>query len=195
MVVLIQIGAFIFFMAKSNINRLNKIKNLQQNLKIIDEIEQVRKKNNKNWMDVLRLAYKFSPNESSQIFAKIYKDDRLINKLSNKLTRRLVAQGTLPDVELFKDIRKKNKGIVFQAQQAGEKLFAILSKSKQQKVLYEPMPAAPAAAFNLLHDGSSHITWRPGCGRDGRPPSTAAAAWRRRRAGNAQPGVQAQHHT
>ena len=75
------------FMAKSNINRLNKIKNLQQNLKIIDEIEQVRKKNNKNWMDVLRLAYKFSPNESSQIFAKIYKDDRLINKLSNKLIK------------------------------------------------------------------------------------------------------------
>jgi len=59
------------------------------------------------------------------------------DKLSNELTKRLVSQGTLPDMELFKDIRRKNKGVVFKAQQGGEKLFAILKKSKQQKVLYD----------------------------------------------------------
>tara|TARA_R110000803_G_scaffold72317_2_gene135990 strand:+ start:1482 stop:9860 length:8379 start_codon:yes stop_codon:yes gene_type:complete len=59
------------------------------------------------------------------------------DKLSNKLTKRLIAQGTLPDSEIYKDIRRKNKGVVFQAQQAGEKLFKILSKSKQQKILYD----------------------------------------------------------
>jgi hypothetical protein len=58
------------------------------------------------------------------------------DKLAHKLTRRLIAQGTLPDMELYRDIRRKNKGVVFQAQQAGEKLFKILSKSKQQKALY-----------------------------------------------------------
>ena len=29
--------------------------------KIIDQIEKVRSKNNKNWMDILRLAYKYAP--------------------------------------------------------------------------------------------------------------------------------------
>ena len=30
-------------------------------LKIINQIENIRKKNNKNWMDVLRIAFKHSP--------------------------------------------------------------------------------------------------------------------------------------
>ena len=33
-------------------------------LKIIDEIEKVRTKNNVNWMDILRLAFKHSPEEA-----------------------------------------------------------------------------------------------------------------------------------
>jgi len=33
-------------------------------LKIIDKIEGIRKKNNVNWMNVLRLAFKYAPREA-----------------------------------------------------------------------------------------------------------------------------------
>ena len=54
-------------------------------LKIINEIEKIRGKNNKNWMDVLRLAYSKSPKEASLLISKIYKDDIKISKLVKKL--------------------------------------------------------------------------------------------------------------
>ena len=53
-------------------------------LKIIDQIEKIRKNNNVNWMNLLRLAYKKSPNESALIMSKIYKDDEKISKLVKK---------------------------------------------------------------------------------------------------------------
>ena len=54
-------------------------------LKIISKIEKIRGKNNKNWMDVLRLAYSKSPKEASLLISKIYKDDIKISKLVKKL--------------------------------------------------------------------------------------------------------------
>ena len=54
-------------------------------LKIIDKIEKVRKKNNSNWMDILRLAYKSSPVEASKILSEIYKEDKNVNILAKKL--------------------------------------------------------------------------------------------------------------
>ena len=56
-------------------------------LKIIDQIEKVRGKNNYNWMNLLRLAYKKSPKETSKIMSKIYKDDLRISKLVKKLVK------------------------------------------------------------------------------------------------------------
>ena len=44
--------------------------------KIIKKIENTRKKNNKNWMDILRLAFKSSPAEASIILSQIYKEDK-----------------------------------------------------------------------------------------------------------------------
>ena len=41
--------------------------------KIIDEIEKCRKKNNSNWMNILRLAYSKAPKEAVKIFVNIYK--------------------------------------------------------------------------------------------------------------------------
>mgnify|MGYP001281531882 CR=1 FL=1 len=55
-------------------------------LLIIKKIENIRKKNNVNWMNILRLAFKKSPKESAKIMAKIYKDDASISKLVKKLT-------------------------------------------------------------------------------------------------------------
>ena len=53
--------------------------------KIISKIEKTRKKNNKNWMDILRLAFKSSPVEASKILSEIYKEDKNISVLAKKL--------------------------------------------------------------------------------------------------------------
>ena len=55
-------------------------------LKIIRKIENKRKKNNINWMDILRLAFKSSPSEAKKIMVKIYQDDTKISKLIKKLS-------------------------------------------------------------------------------------------------------------
>lgn len=55
-------------------------------LEIIDAIEQVRSKNNINWMNILRLAFKHSPSEARQIVAKINEDDGKIGALLKKLS-------------------------------------------------------------------------------------------------------------
>jgi hypothetical protein len=55
--------------------------------KIIDQIEKVRKKNNSNWMDVLRLAFRANPKKASLIMSKIYSDDTRISRLARKLTK------------------------------------------------------------------------------------------------------------
>tara|TARA_X000000950_G_C13908690_1_gene658070 strand:- start:2473 stop:2664 length:192 start_codon:yes stop_codon:yes gene_type:complete len=56
-------------------------------LKIIDRIQFIRGKNNINWMNLLRLAYKKSPKEATKIMSKIYKDDIKISKLVKKLAK------------------------------------------------------------------------------------------------------------
>ena len=53
--------------------------------KIIDQIENVRKKDNKNWMDLLRIAFKYAPKETTKVFSQIYKEDRKLNNLARKL--------------------------------------------------------------------------------------------------------------
>ena len=55
-------------------------------LLIIKKIENIRKKNNVNWMNILRLAFKKSPIEAAKIMTKIYKDDAVISNLVKKLT-------------------------------------------------------------------------------------------------------------
>lgn len=60
-------------------------KNKNNSLRLIDEIQKVRSKNNSNWMDILRLAFKFDPLGSSKIMSNIYADDQKISKLVKKL--------------------------------------------------------------------------------------------------------------
>ena len=54
-------------------------------LELINKIQKIRSKNNVNWMDILRLAFKFDPKTSSKIMSKIYIDDQKISKLVKKL--------------------------------------------------------------------------------------------------------------
>ena len=53
--------------------------------KIISSIQVIRSKNNKNWMDLLRLAFKYAPKEASKIMKSINSSDKQISKYLNKL--------------------------------------------------------------------------------------------------------------
>ena len=65
---------------------MQKDNNIEFYLKIIDEIEKVRTKNNVNWMDVLRLAFKNDPEESKKLIKKINNADDQISALFKKLS-------------------------------------------------------------------------------------------------------------
>lgn len=54
-------------------------------LKIIDEIEQVRTRNNVNWMDVLRLAFRHAPDDARDLMKRINKEDKKISELLKQL--------------------------------------------------------------------------------------------------------------
>ena len=54
-------------------------------LKIISKIEKIRSKNNVNWMNILRLAFKLDPKGASKIMKKINYDDKKISSLLSKL--------------------------------------------------------------------------------------------------------------
>jgi len=69
----------------TKINYIMKNKKMTD-LEIIDKIEKVRSKNNVNWMDVLRLAFTYAPNEARAIMAKINKDDSCISDLLKELS-------------------------------------------------------------------------------------------------------------
>lgn len=52
---------------------------------IVDKIQEIRAKNNKNWMDLLRLALKYAPEEAKIILARINEYDQEISKLVRQL--------------------------------------------------------------------------------------------------------------
>ena len=66
--------------------RINKEKT-KKYLIIIKRIEKIRKKNNVNWMNLLRLAFNHSPKQAAKIMSKIYIDDNNIGRLVKKLTK------------------------------------------------------------------------------------------------------------
>jgi hypothetical protein len=64
-----------------------KNKNIKKYLAIIKQIEKVRSKNNKNWMDLYRLAFAVAPNESVKIIKKILSRDKSVSRLAEKLIK------------------------------------------------------------------------------------------------------------
>lgn len=56
-------------------------------LKIIDEIEKIRTKNNVNWMGVLRLAFTYAPEEAKKLMKKIDHEDSRVSDLVKKLSK------------------------------------------------------------------------------------------------------------
>ena len=65
---------------------MTKFKN-RNYIKVIKKIENIRKKNNVNWMNLLRLAFKHSPKQAAKIMSNIYIDDAKISKLVKKLSK------------------------------------------------------------------------------------------------------------
>jgi hypothetical protein len=65
------------------------MKKKQNHLSVISKIENVRKKNNKNWMDILRIAFRYAPNEAAKVLAEIYKEDKKLNTLAKQLTKKI----------------------------------------------------------------------------------------------------------
>jgi len=55
-------------------------------LEIIQEIETIREHNNKNWMDLVRLAFEHAPNQAKAIMADINADDSKITGLLEQLS-------------------------------------------------------------------------------------------------------------
>ena len=57
---------------------------------LIDKIESVRTRNNVNWMNLMRLAFKMAPHEAEKIFESINQDDQSIANLLKILTKKVV---------------------------------------------------------------------------------------------------------
>lgn len=75
-------------LSKNKINTLYKVidnEQLYKNNKLIGQIQEIRKKNNVNWMDILRIAFESSPERTKGVFRNIFRDDKSINALSRKL--------------------------------------------------------------------------------------------------------------
>ena len=60
----------------------NKIK---EGLKLVKKIQNIRSKNNKNWMDLLRLSLELDFDSTSKILKEICKDDSRISVLAKKI--------------------------------------------------------------------------------------------------------------
>ena len=56
-------------------------------LNLVNQIQKIRSKNNKNWMDLLRLSLKLDFNSTSKILKEICKDDKSISTLAQKIHR------------------------------------------------------------------------------------------------------------
>ena len=61
-----------------------KIKNKTKYL--FKQIENTRKKNNSNWMNLLKIAYESNPKKTVKILKKILKKDETLIKLAKNLT-------------------------------------------------------------------------------------------------------------
>tara|TARA_B100001769_G_C21645428_1_gene359830 strand:- start:270 stop:482 length:213 start_codon:yes stop_codon:yes gene_type:complete len=65
---------------------MKKIPNkINQGIKLINQIQSIRSKNNKNWMDLLRLSLKLDFNTTSKIIKEICKEDKRISSIAQKI--------------------------------------------------------------------------------------------------------------
>tara|TARA_B100000035_G_C21004892_1_gene556782 strand:+ start:990 stop:1622 length:633 start_codon:yes stop_codon:yes gene_type:complete len=73
--------------SEKNFITMKKKKSKVNYLKLISQIENIRKKNNTNWMDILKIAFTYAPEETSKLMSQIYKEDSRVSKLTKKLSK------------------------------------------------------------------------------------------------------------
>ena len=66
---------------------MKKNKKFKKALDLINEIQKIRSKNNKNWMDLLRLSLKNDFKTTAKILKDIVSDDKKISDLAKKIYR------------------------------------------------------------------------------------------------------------
>ena len=66
---------------------MKKNEKIKKGLKLINQIQKIRSKNNKNWMDLLRLSLKLDFKTTSKILKDIVSDDKKIYNLAKKIYR------------------------------------------------------------------------------------------------------------
>ena len=66
---------------------MKRKKKYNKYFKTIKQIENSRKKNNVNWMNLLRLSFKHNPKETKKIVKEIFRQDKTINKLVKNLVK------------------------------------------------------------------------------------------------------------
>jgi len=66
------------------LRKKNKVK-IRKYLAAINKIQNIRAKNNANWMEILRLAIKHVPEEAIKLMKKINKKDQVISRLFSKI--------------------------------------------------------------------------------------------------------------
>ena len=60
----------------------------QKHKKIFNKIQNIRSKNNKNWMDLLRLSHDSNPKETLKILSNIIIKDQTLVKLVKQLKKK-----------------------------------------------------------------------------------------------------------
>ena len=75
------------FITKLGKTFLEKAQNVKINVDDINQIQKIRSKNNVNWMNILKLAFKLDSHNASKIMKKINYDDKKISNLLKKLSK------------------------------------------------------------------------------------------------------------
>jgi len=74
-----------------SLNKKNKMNHNKKRIKratlLVNQIQKIRSKNNKNWMDLLRLGLKLDLNSTSKILRDIVKSDKKISQIAEKIYR------------------------------------------------------------------------------------------------------------
>lgn len=61
--------------------------NIKKALMLVNKIQNIRSKNNKNWMDLYRLAFSKAPEEAIVLIKKILIKDKKVSSLAEKLLK------------------------------------------------------------------------------------------------------------
>ena len=66
--------------------KIGDVMKKRTDLEILEEVQEIRSRNNVNWMDILRLAFKHAPDEARKLMGKVNEYDAKISNLLKELS-------------------------------------------------------------------------------------------------------------